>query len=37
MGYASLLAWVLFIVIMILTLITMRISSSRVYYESAVE
>jgi multiple sugar transport system permease protein len=37
MGYASLLAWVLFVIIVIFTLITIRISSSRVYYEAAVE
>lgn len=36
MGYASLLAWVLFIIILILTLITFRISRSRVYYETEV-
>jgi len=37
MGYASLLSWVLFIMIMILTLIVTAISRSRVYYESEVE
>jgi multiple sugar transport system permease protein len=37
MGYASLLAWILFIIIMILTLITLRISQSRVHYESEVD
>jgi len=32
MGYASALAWVLFIVIMAVTLLTFRVSSRRVYY-----
>jgi multiple sugar transport system permease protein len=36
MGYASLLAWVLFVIILILTLITFRISRDRVYYETEV-
>jgi multiple sugar transport system permease protein len=36
MGYASLLAWVLFIIILILTLITFQISRNRVYYETEV-
>ncbi len=34
MGYASLLAWVLFIIILILTLVTFRLSRDRVYYET---
>ncbi len=34
MGYASLMAWVLFLIILVLTVITFRISSRRVYYES---
>ena len=36
MGYASLLAWVLFIIILVLTLITFQISRNRVYYETEV-
>ena len=32
MGYASALAWVLFIIIMVVTLLTFRLSSRRVYY-----
>lgn len=36
MGYASLLAWVLFIIILILTLVTFRISRNRIYYETEV-
>lgn len=34
MGYASALAWVLFAMIMALTLLTFRLSSNRVYYET---
>ncbi|MNG22956.1 hypothetical protein D3C84_1075050 [compost metagenome] len=34
MGYASLLAWVLFTIILILTLLTLKSSSAWVYYES---
>lgn len=34
MGYASALAWVLFAIIMALTLLTFRLSSNRVYYET---
>jgi multiple sugar transport system permease protein len=37
MGYASLLAWVLFIVILILTVFVMRLSNRYVYYESGVD
>jgi multiple sugar transport system permease protein len=37
MGYASLMAWILFILIMFLTLLTLRISRSRVYYETEVK
>jgi multiple sugar transport system permease protein len=36
MGYASLLAWVLFIIVMVLTVITLQISRRRVYYETEV-
>lgn len=36
MGYASLLAWILFIIVMILTVLTLRISSRSVYYETEV-
>ena len=34
MGYASALAWILFIIIMVLTLLVLRTSSSWVYYET---
>ncbi len=37
MGYASALAWVLFAIILVLTLILMRSSARWVYYESAAE
>jgi multiple sugar transport system permease protein len=37
MGYASLQAWVLFIVILILTVFVMRLSNRYVYYESGVD
>jgi multiple sugar transport system permease protein len=37
MGYASALAWVLFAIIMVLTLITLRASGRLVYYESSEE
>lgn len=33
MGYASALAWVLFVIILVCTLLSLRISSSRVHYE----
>jgi multiple sugar transport system permease protein len=33
MGYASALAWVLFIVILIITVIQLRLSQRFVYYE----
>jgi multiple sugar transport system permease protein len=33
MGYASAIAWVLFLIIFVLTVITFRISRSWVYYE----
>lgn len=36
MGYASLLAWILFIIVMILTVLTLRVSSRSVYYETEV-
>jgi multiple sugar transport system permease protein len=36
MGYASTLAWVLFIIVMILTMIQLRLSRRWVYYESEV-
>jgi multiple sugar transport system permease protein len=36
MGYASLLAWVLFIIVMFFTFLTLRISDDKVYYESEV-
>jgi multiple sugar transport system permease protein len=35
MGYASALAWFLLITILIATLVLLRVSRSRVYYESA--
>lgn len=35
MGYASALSWLLFIVVMLLTLLLMRLSRSKVYYDSA--
>ncbi|PJF23748.1 MAG: ABC transporter permease, partial [Phototrophicales bacterium] len=35
MGYASALAWVLFVIILFFTLILLRTSSLWVYYESA--
>ncbi|MFD0670065.1 carbohydrate ABC transporter permease [Cohnella sp. GCM10027633] len=34
MGYASMLAWVLFVIILLLTLLTLRSSSAWVFYES---
>ena len=34
MGYASLLAWVLFVIVLLLTLLTLRSSSAWVYYET---
>jgi multiple sugar transport system permease protein len=37
MGYASLLSWVLFILILIMTVFVTAISRSRVYYESEVD
>ncbi|MGL4610978.1 MAG: carbohydrate ABC transporter permease [Trueperaceae bacterium] len=37
MGYASLLSWVLFVVILILTVIVMRVSRRYMYYESEVD
>jgi multiple sugar transport system permease protein len=33
MGYASAMAWLLFVVILIITLIQLRVSKSWVYYE----
>lgn len=36
MGYASALAWVLFLIILVLTVITFRLSAFWVYYEGAV-
>jgi len=35
MGYASALAWILLVVILIATLALLRASRNRVYYESA--
>jgi multiple sugar transport system permease protein len=35
MGYASALAWFLLVTILIATLLLLRVSRSRVYYESA--
>jgi multiple sugar transport system permease protein len=37
MGYASALAWILFIVIMVITLLVIRSSAAWVYYESEVQ
>jgi multiple sugar transport system permease protein len=34
MGYAAALSWILFVIILILTLVTLRSSSLWVYYES---
>jgi len=34
MGYASAMAWVLFIIILLLTLLTFRVSSERVFYQA---
>ncbi|WP_345308127.1 hypothetical protein [Candidatus Villigracilis saccharophilus] len=36
MGYASAIAWILFVLVMILTLLVFRSSSAWVYYESEV-
>jgi multiple sugar transport system permease protein len=36
MGYASALAWILFIIIMIITLLVIRSSAAWVYYEAEV-
>jgi multiple sugar transport system permease protein len=36
MGYASAIAWVLFVLVMILTLLVFRSSSAWVYYETEV-
>ena len=33
MGYASAMAWLLFVVVLVLTLLTLRSSRRRVYYE----
>ncbi|MDI7276540.1 MAG: ABC transporter permease, partial [Anaerolineae bacterium] len=35
MGYASAMAWVLFVIILVCTLITLRGSQSLVHYEGA--
>jgi len=35
MGYASAMAWLLFVIIMILTFIQIRVSKRWVYYEGA--
>ena len=35
MGYASAMAWLLFVVVLVLTLITLGLSRKRVYYEAA--
>ncbi|MEZ4732379.1 MAG: hypothetical protein R3E79_35145 [Caldilineaceae bacterium] len=32
MGYASALAWILFLIIMLITLLTFRVSRNRVHY-----
>jgi multiple sugar transport system permease protein len=37
MGYASLLAWVLFVIIMLLTLLVLKSSSAWVHYEAEVK
>ena len=37
MGYASAIAWVLFVLILLLTLLVFRSSSAWVYYESEVK
>jgi multiple sugar transport system permease protein len=37
MGYASLLAWLLFIVILVITIFVMRVSNRYVYYENGVD
>jgi multiple sugar transport system permease protein len=37
MGYASAMAWILFVIIMILTLIQFRLARRWVYYESGAE
>ena len=34
MGYASLLAWVLFLIVIVLTIIQFRVARRWVYYES---
>jgi multiple sugar transport system permease protein len=34
LGYASALAWVLFLIIMLLTLLTFKLSTDRVFYQS---
>ena len=34
LGYASALAWILFIIIMLLTLLTFKLSADRVFYQS---
>jgi len=36
MGYASALAWILFVIIMVLTVAILRLSRSRVYYQEAI-
>jgi multiple sugar transport system permease protein len=36
MGYASMLAWVLFLIILAVTLVTFRSSTVYVYYEGAI-
>ena len=36
MGYASAIAWILFVLVMILTLLVFRSSSAWVYYETEV-
>ena len=37
LGYASALAWILFVIIMILTALTFRASRGAIYYEGAQE
>ena len=36
MGYASALAWILFVIIMVITLLVVRSSAAWVYYEAEV-
>jgi multiple sugar transport system permease protein len=36
MGYASLLAWVLFLIVMVITLVQFRVARGWVYYQGEV-